>query len=209
MIRPHWSADGRALYAVAIERTAAGETQRAVRVAWPAGTVAFLPELGLAVFDVREIADGQTLLIGEQAEHAVRLWRAPRDRPTARERLPLPLVSEYRVAGDTLLFAQPQLTGLTSCALATLACTPLPVPVSDDNRFEWATNAQAVYYVAGDENGERVQRFDLGARTDATRYRETPGSSIDGIAVSADDRVLLVVRAEPPAVDVMRAPVLR
>jgi hypothetical protein len=208
-LRPHWSQDGRAICAIRANRRADGTAvQQAIRIAWPGGSVEVLEALGDRVFDVRETAAGGPWIVGEQSASAVRLLRVdPRD-PAAGERLPLPLVSEYQVAGGRLAYMQPQLTGLTLCTLPELRCAPLDVPIGEANRFDWLLTADALWYRAGTTPDELV-RYDLARRSVTWRGRFAPTAFGLSFAVRPDGGALLVAREGPLAIDLMLAPRVR
>jgi hypothetical protein len=208
-MRPHWAADGQAIYAVRAERRTDGPVvQQGIRIGYPTGAVEVLTALGNDVFDVRETDGGRALIVGETAGNAVRVLRAPRADLAARERLPLPLVSEYQVAGDRIAFMQPQLAGVTLCELATMRCEPLPIALDESNRFDWTLAADAVWHRAGTTPDE-VLRFDLARRAVTWRGAFAPTGAGLSLAVSPDGRELLVQRESPPILDLMIAPRLR
>ena len=208
-MRPHWAADGQAIYAVRAERRTDGPVvQQGIRIGYPTGAVEVLTALGDDVFDVRETDGGRALIVGETAGNAVRVLRAPRADLAARERLPLPLVSEYQVAGDRIAFMQPQLAGVTLCELATMRCEPLPIALDESNRFDWTLAADALWHRAGTTPGE-VRRFDLARRAVTWRGAFAPTGAGLSLAVSPDGRELLVQRESPPILDLMIAPRLR
>ena len=204
-MRPHWSHDGRAVYAIRASRREDGtRVQQAIRIAVDTGAVDVLSALGDDVFDVREADAGRALIVGETAGNAARvLRRAAPDAPT--ERLPLPLVGNYQVAGNRIAFTQPELTGLTLCDLGTLKCEPVAVPVGDANRFDWLLTDDAVWYRAAATPDELV-RFDLARREIGWRSAFAPTAFGLAFAVRPDGRALLVAREEPPAIDLMLAP---
>ena len=156
------------------------------------------------VFDAREVDDGRTLVVGEVVGNAARLLRVPVAGGPA-ERLPLPLVSEYQVAGRRIAFAQPGLTGLTLCDLATQKCEPLPVAIGDANRFDWLLTGDAVWYREAAAPGTIV-RYDLARRAVGARHAFGPAALGLSFAVRPDGRVLVAAREEPPAIDLMLAP---
>jgi len=205
-LRPHWSSDGRAIHAIRAGRRADGtNVQQAIRIAWPGGTVEVLEALGDSVFDVREEESGGTWIVGEQSANAVRLLRADPRSPANTERLPLPLVGEYQVAGGRLAYTQPQLTGLTLCTLPELRCAPLNLPIGESNRFDWLLTADALWYRAGTTPDELV-RYDLARRTVTWRGKFAPTAFGLSFAVRPDGGALLVAREGPLAIDLMLAP---
>ena len=204
-LRPHWSHDGRAVYAIRASRREDGaRVQQAIRVAVPDGAVEVLAALGDDVFDVREADAGRTLVVGEVAGNAARILRAPAAGGAA-ERLPLPLASEYQVAGGRVAFAQPGLAGLTLCELATLTCEPLPIAIGDANRFDWRLTADAVWHRTQDAPDEIV-RYDLARRATGARHAFAAGAPGLAFAVRPDGRALVLAREERPAIDLMLAP---
>ncbi len=204
-IRPRWSDDGRWLYAVRTPSGGAGDVSRAVRIDPVSGTVVELEALGDRVQDVTPAGDGRTLVVGEIAGHATRLARSTLD-GTHLERLPLPLVSEFRVAGGRIAFAQPQLVGLTACELATLRCHPLPVPIDDASRYDWTLAPDAVWRHVADDGRSVVEQVDV-ASGKVVRTVASPGAGAGvSLAAGRGGVPLLVAHEEPPQVDVMIAP---
>ena len=202
--RPRWSHDGRWLYAVRTRRGDPASVSVAVRIDPATGAAQVLGALGERVHDVAPAADGRTLYVGEQADHAVRLLRASVDGGTP-ERLPLPLVSEYRIAGDRLAYAQPQLTGLTVCTLPSLACRPLDVPIDDATRFDWTLAPDAVWRQVPADDGAKLARVDLDSGRETLRLDFGP--TANGVAIAAGLRgaPLFVAREERTQVDLMVA----
>ncbi|MFO1306454.1 MAG: LpqB family beta-propeller domain-containing protein [Burkholderiales bacterium] len=206
-MRPHWSRDGKAVHAVRLTRLADGErVQEAVRVDVDSGAVEVLAAFGKHVFDVRESDDG-TLVAGELAGNAARLLRAASSTATP-ERLPLPLATEYQVAGGRIAFMQPNLIGLTLCDLRTLRCEPLDVAIDESNRFDWFLAPDAVWHRTLGTPPE-VARYDLGKRAITWRHGFSPTAFGLSLAASADGKSLLVAREAPPVIDLLYAPVAR
>jgi len=169
----------------------------------PSGDVEVFAALGDSIFDIREDARGG-FIVGELAENAARIMRS--DRLDAKpQRLALPTASEYQVAGARIAFMQPNLTGLTLCELASLACAPLALPIDEDNRFDWLLTRDAVWY----RDGASVVRYDLARRAIDWRSKWGPAALGLSIAVRPDETGLLVAREAPPAIDLMYAPVAR
>lgn len=203
-MRPHWSADGRAIYAVRVGRGDDGaRTQHGVRIDVEARRIDVLGAFGDAVFDVRPAGPGSGLVVGEAAGNAARILHAPRD-DAAPSRLPLPLASEYQVAGGRVALLQPALDGLTLCDLASRTCEPLALPIAESNRFEWLLTADAVYYRA--PGASDLTRFDLARRAVTTTFPLGPGAAGASLAISPDGRTLVVAREAPLAIDLMLAP---
>jgi Tol biopolymer transport system component/DNA-binding winged helix-turn-helix (wHTH) protein len=205
-LRPQWSADSRAVYAV---RTAAGRdsapVQHAVRVAVDGGAEEVLRALGNSVNAVLETRDGRWLYVGEIAGNAMRMLRAPLQRPEALERLPLPLVTQVGINATHLVFSQPQLTALTACRLATLACEPLGVDVAEADVFHWSLGDRSLFLRRREGAGATLARYDLAARRFAADIGFAPSGAGTSIAASPDESVLLVAREEGPAIDLMVA----
>ena len=197
-LRPHWSRDGRAIYAIASrgDRVQA----QAVRIDPKSGESAALPFALPGVWDVSELDDG-TLIVAESYEHAARLYRAPPG-TTSLERMPLPVVSQVVTSGALIAFTQPQLPGITVCAHPALDCLRLDVPVGDANRFDWTLTARALWY----RDGDALVRVDLATRRETSRLRLDHAAAAGGLAVSADERRGLVVREDAPEIDLMLAP---
>lgn len=203
-MRPHWSQDGRFIYATRVTRREdASAVQQGIRIAWPAGAVEVLTGLGDAVVDVREADAGRALIVGEIAGNAVRLLRQVGN--GVPERLPLPLVGEYQVQGNRIAFAQPELGGLTLCDLATMRCGPLPLPIDESNRFDWLLTGDAVWYRGGARPGALI-RYDLAMRRETWRSAFAPTALGLSIAVTPDGRSVLVAREAPTAIDLLLAP---
>lgn len=200
-IRPHWSPDGRAITAT---RIALGgpmpARQEGIRHHLADSRTEVLTQLGSRVNDVRELAGGE-LLVSELVEHAVQLVRIAAG--GARMRLQLPLISQYALAGDTLVYTQPQLPGATRCRLASLQCTALAIALNDDNRFDWGLTQDAVWFLSQDDG--MLVRYDLANLTEK-RFAYAPTAVGTNIAVSPDDRQLLLAREAPPLIDLMIAP---
>ncbi len=205
-MRPHWSQDGRFIYATRVSRREdASAVQQGIRIGWPGGAVEVLTNLGDAVVDVREADNGRAMIVGEIAGNAVRLLR--RSGTGAPERLPLPLVSEYQVQGNRIAFAQPELRGLTLCDLASLQCGPLPIAIDEGNRFDWLLTGDAVWYRAG-TRPDALIRHDLAARRETWRSAFAPTALGLSIAVAPDGRTVLVAREAPLVIDLLLAPPL-
>jgi hypothetical protein len=203
-MRPHWSQDGRFIYATRVTRREnASAVQQGIRIAWPAGTVEVLTGLGDAVVDVREADAGRALIVGEIAGNAVRVLRQVGT--AVPERLPLPLVTEYQVHGNRIAFAQPELDGLTLCDLATMQCGPLPLPIDASNRFDWLLTGDAVWYLGGARPGALI-RYDLAARREIWRSPFAPTALGLSIAVAPDGKSVLVAREAPTMIDLLLAP---
>ncbi len=200
-IRPHWSQDGGAITAT---RIALGgpmpARQEGIRHNLADSRTEVLTHLGSRVNDVRELAGGE-LLVSELVEHAVQLMRIAAG--GTRMRLPLPLISQYALAGDRLVYTQPQLPGATQCRLASLQCTALAIALNDDNRFDWSLTHDAVWFLSRDDGA--LVRHNLANLTEK-RFAYAPTAVGTNIAVSPDGRQLLLSREAPPLIDLMIAP---
>jgi len=203
-IRPHWSHDGRAVYAVRVP-IGVDSAQHAVRIGVDDGRIDVLDALGDRVFDVRDDAGGRFVFFGMLADNAVRLFRAPQGDLRAHERLPLPIVSEYATDAARLAFTQPQLDGLTVCTLPALVCTAnLPLPIGDGNRFDWTLANGAVYFLDRATTPATLARYDTATQLITWRSPFTPTGFGRSIAVAADGS-LVVGREAPAAIDLMLA----
>ena len=201
-IRPRWSADGRHLYAVRIPIGPLHASQ-AVRIDVARGTHEVLEALGAAVNEVRESPDGQWLYFGETSGHAMRPMRAPTGRPGNAERLPVPLVSEFQLNGERLVFAQPQLEGLTACRLDGLGCERIEVAISDANRFEWMLGERSIVYRDGPGADARLARYDFALRRHAPSRELPPGGPVGSVAINPSETLVLVSREERTTIDLM------
>jgi dipeptidyl aminopeptidase/acylaminoacyl peptidase len=203
-LRPHWSSDGRSIYAIRSALSLGAGVQEAVRIPVDGGPAEILAPLGHTVNDVREGGDGK-LYWGELSSHAMRLMRAPLGDLAHPERLPTPLVSNYQIDSGRLVYAQPQLPGLTLCRLDTLACEPLGLDISEVDVYHWLLARRSVYLRHREDDNARLARFDLATRRIAQHWDLTPSGAGASIAVSPDESQLLVAREEGPAIDLMIA----
>jgi Tol biopolymer transport system component len=203
--RARWSADGRALYAVRTKRGEPASDSTGVRIDPATGEATTLAWLGGRVHDVTPAPDGRTLYVGEQVGHAVRIHRTGVDGGTL-ERLPLPLASEFRVAGDLLAFSQPQLLGLTVCRMPELACRSLPVPVDDNTRFDWTLATDAIWVHVNEGGSARLVRFDPATGRETLRLPLGPTALGTSIAAGPGGVPLFVSREAPVEIDLMVAP---
>jgi hypothetical protein len=176
-MRPHWTADGRAIHAVRFTLRARGEPVReSVRIPLDGGAAEVLTLPG-PVNDVRESRDGRWLYWGVLEGDAMRLWRAPRGDPARAERLPLPVVAQYNLGDDWLVYALPQQPRLTACRLPALACAPLPVELAAADVFNWALGSASLYLRAP----EGIARIDL-ASGRAPRHPRAPRGRLHRLA---------------------------
>jgi hypothetical protein len=153
---------------------------------------------------VVETRDGKWIYFAELAGHAMRLMRASASGGSV-ERLPLPLVAEFQLNAERLVFAQPQLERLTSCRLADLACEPLPLDVAEADQFHWKLGPRSIFVRSTRGDKPRLERFDLARRAVTQTLAFFPTGTGTSIAPSPDESKLLVVREEGPAVDLMIA----
>lgn len=200
-LRPRWSADGQRIYAVRAT-VGGGRTSSAVRIDVDRGTHEALTALGNDVVEVRESADGKSLYYGEAAALAMRVLRTSAERPAQGERLALPTIVEFQIAGDMLVFTQPQLMGLTRCRLPALDCERFEAAVDDGNRFAWTLTKKAVLY--RDAAGA-IQRYDFAQRK--AEPVKLPGvqGTIDGISAFPGEGAVVVTAEERLAIDLMLA----
>ncbi len=203
-IRPRWSANGQRLYAIRIPIGPLKASQ-AIRIDPERSTHEVLTALGDNVAEARESADGKWLHFGEATGHAMRLMRTPIERLDRAERLPLPLASEFQMNHSALVFAQPQLPGLTRCRHDGGACERLDVPISDANRFDWALGVRSVFYRGGTSLAPTLERFDLERGKPATPLAWPAGASPGPLAVNPAETLVLATREERVAVDLMLA----
>lgn len=204
-MRPHWSADGRFVYAVRGGVQGRGTRQEGVRIPADGGPPEVLATLGAAVNDVRETRDGRWLLWAELSGYAMRLMRSPIDDPAKSERLPWPLVSQFDANAERVVYAQPQMAGLTSCRLADFACEPLPVEIGPQDLFHWVLGPRSLYLRGREPGASGIVRYDFATRRQEPASAVRPTGAGTSIAVSPDERALLVVREEGPAIDLMIA----
>jgi Tol biopolymer transport system component/DNA-binding winged helix-turn-helix (wHTH) protein len=204
-MRPHWSADGSAIHAVRVTLGPAGRAkQEAVRIRAD-GRSAEVIGLQGTIGDVRETADGRWLIWSVQAGNALQLWRAPRDKLTASERLALPSMSQYHVNAGWLVFAQPHIRTLTACRLDTLACAPLPVELGEGDLYHWTLGPRSLYVRTQVPGRVLVARYDLATGRQVGTLDAAPTGAGVSLAVDPDERLLLVTREEGPAIDLMLA----
>lgn len=204
-LRPHWSDDGRQVYAIRSTADRGGAAvQEAVRIPADGGPGEVLATLGRAVNDVREGGDGN-LYWGEISGNAMRLMRAPVGDLARGERLPLPMVSQYHLSAGRLAFTQPQLPRLTLCRLDTLACEPLALEVPEGDLYHWTLAPRSLYLRARDGTTVHVARHDIATRRVAQTWPIAPSGAGTSIAASPDETLLLVGQEEGPAIDLMLA----
>ena len=204
--QPHWSHDGRALYAVRGSIEATDATQRAVRIDPQTGRVDVIDALGDRVADVRDTDDGTLLYFAIASGPLMQLWRAPVAQPSQRERLPLPLVETFDLAGRTLAYSEPNTPDITVCALPDLRCEAAGLPRLSKQRMGWALAANALWVGDTDEANGELLRFDLARREVTARLPYAPSSIGPNLAIAPDQRHAVISRAERPAIDLMLAP---
>lgn len=205
-IRPHWSHDGRHLYAVRIPvGVMRPAVQHGVRVAVPGGQVEVLEHLGTAVNSVRPSPDGQWLYVGEISGNAMHVSRAKVGATAAPERLPLPVVGEFQVSAERLVFTQPNQKGATSCSLPELTCERLDVAIDDGTRFDWLLAGRSLWFPVRGPAGRQLARYDLAEGRLAERRAFAPTAAGLALAASPDGRHLAIAREEAPAIDLMIA----
>ena len=205
---PHWSRDGRFVYATRQTQPGGGAApiDEAVRIPAGGGPAEVLAALGRKVGDLAEGEDGK-LYWGELSGHAMRLARAPVADLARAERLPLPLVNQFKVAGGRLVFAQPQLTALTQCSLDTLACAPVAdLELRDPEPYHWAVTSRSIFLRVRDTDGKpRLARYDFASRRLEQSWAPGPSGAGQSVAVTPDESMVIMAREDPPAVDLMIA----
>jgi len=205
---PHWSRDGRYVYAARyVLRKPAGTTlDQVVRIPADGGPAEQLTALGDKVDDIVEADDGR-VYFAERDGHAMRLSRAPANDLARIERLPFPVVSRYRIAGRRLVFTQPNLKVLTSCSLDTLACEPLPgLSMGEFDHDYWAVGPRSIFLRVFNNDGKpRLARYDLETRKLTQSWDLAPKANGASIAIAPDESRVAIVREEPPAIDLMIA----
>ncbi|MBK7658457.1 MAG: PD40 domain-containing protein [Betaproteobacteria bacterium] len=205
-IRPHWSADGKHLYAVRIPVGALkAAVQHAVRVSVPEGRVEVLDHLGTSVNSVRPSPDGKWLYVGEIAGNAMRISRARAGTAEKPERLPLPVVGEFQLDAERLVFTQPNLAGATSCSLPELTCERIDVALDDGTRFDWLLAGRSLWFPVRAPGGRQLARYDLVEGRLAERRAFAPTANGLAIAASPDGKRLAIAREDAPAIDLMIA----
>ena len=203
-LRPHWSADGRWVYAVRLTLDPAGTSvQEGVRIAADGSALEVLGALGTNVNDVRETQAGRSLLWAENTGSAMRLMRSPIGHANAAERLPWPLVAHFQVNGDRVVLAQPQMPLLTSCRLSDLACEPLDVTVTIPELYHWTLGERSIFLRGPDG---RVARYDLATRRVVSTLEALPSGGGTSLAASPGEREIAFIREEGPAIDLMLVP---
>ena len=203
--RPHWSADGAAVYATRVAVGGRGPAvQEAVRIPASGGAIEVLA-LGGAALDIRESRDGRWLYWAAPTANALTLWRKPRGRPGTSQRLPLPPVSHFHTNAEWLVFAQPQLARLTACRLDSLACAPLPVELEADALYHWALGPRSLYVRKREGGNFVVAVHDIATGELRARLALAPSGAGTSIAIAPDEAALLIAREEGPTVDLMLA----
>ena len=135
----------------------------------------------------------------------MRLLRAKTGDLRAIERLPVPLVSEYQLSSSRLVFAQPQLRGLTSCRMPELACQPIDIPIADVNRFAWTLGEKSVFFLQPGDTTNSLARFDLRSGRITRQWDFAPSAFGGSVAVSPAEDAVIVTREEKVLIDLMIA----
>jgi hypothetical protein len=179
--------------------------QNAVRVSVPDGKVEVLEHLGTAVNSVRPSPDGQWLYVGELTGNAMRMSRARIDSKAPPERLPLPVVGEFQLTAERIVFTQPDLAGATSCSLPELTCERIDVAIDDGTRFDWLLAGKSLWFPVRGPGGRQLARYDLAEGRLAERRAFAPTANGLALALSPDGKRLVVAREDAPAIDLMIA----
>jgi DNA-binding winged helix-turn-helix (wHTH) protein/Tol biopolymer transport system component len=204
-MRPRW-ADPETLLALRNPLGARRATvHEAVRISIATGQQTVLHHLGQNVSVVLATGRGAEVIVGMHEGDASRLYLADLDERRPPRRLPVPPASDVRVAGERLAFTQPRLPGLTVCDLAGTRCQHLALPLDERNRGEWALSASAVIY-RDPVPPTRLMRHDLATGHVTVLTDWVPTAIADPLAVSADERTLVVSRSGLISIDLMLAP---
>ena len=115
--------------------------------------------------------------------------------------MPWPLVSQFDVNSERVVYAQPQLTTLTSCRLSDLACEQLPLELPPQDLYHWRLGSRSLFMRVRDG----VARYDFATRRLESVVATVPSGAGTSIAASPDESELLIVREEGPAIDLMIA----
>lgn len=210
-MRPQWSADGKAIYAVRMPVNAdKSAPQQAVRIALADGAASVLA-LGDRVSQVSESRDGRWLYVGEREERLMRLWRAPLDassKPGKLERLPTPLVGEVQVGRDRIAFTQTGLQGITVCSLDGQTCELKRLPTGVRHDDHWALTDRGLYFEEGAGAARRLKRHDLQSAAVTIVSALVPTTLGGGLAVHPNESELIVAREQPPSIDLMSGSVM-
>jgi DNA-binding winged helix-turn-helix (wHTH) protein len=204
----HWSNDGRLIYGVRGARNGASVTSQAVRIDPQTAQVEVIDALGDMVGAVRESADAKTLYYSVSDGTHLWLWRASAADPAQREQLPLPAISEFEVKGGRLAYRAPRADDITLCELPVLKCAPAGVSdLGGSGIAGWALTRGALWVRMGqmDQAGELV-RFDLAQRKVTTRMSVGATAIGANVAVSPDERQVVVAVQERVSIDLMLAP---
>jgi hypothetical protein len=204
-IRPRWSPDGQAIYAIRIPVGRKPAPQAAVRITVADGRVETLDALGAGINAIIPAADGKWLYAGVLEGESMRVLRASAGAPSGPEALPLPPVAEFHLNATHLVYTQPGKTGATRCRLPDLACEPVAVALDDGNRYDWTLAARSIYFPAGEAGRRQLARHDLELGRVAWRRDFAPTAAGLAIAASPDETRLVVSREERPAIDLMIA----
>jgi len=203
----HWSNDGKLIYGVRATRSGGSITSQAVRIDPQSVQVEVIDALGDMVAAVRESGDASTLYYSVSDGTQLWLWRAPAADLTRRERLPLPAISEFDVRGERLAYRAPRASDITVCDLPALACAPAGIAALGGPIAGWALARDALWVRLGrmDQSGELV-RFDLAQHKVTTRMSVGATAIGANVAVSPDERQVIVAVQERVAIDLMLAP---
>jgi DNA-binding winged helix-turn-helix (wHTH) protein/Tol biopolymer transport system component len=207
-VQPHWSHDGRTLYAIRGSTDATDAAQQAVTIDPQSGRVDVLAALGDRVAEVRDTDDGAMLYFGVVSGPLMQLWRAPAAQPSQRERLPLPLVDTFDLDGRTLAYSQPRVAPITLCELPDLHCAPARLPPLSKRRTSWALASKALWIADSDGMTGELVRFDPARGEVTARLPYVPSAIGPNLAIAPDQRHAIISREERPAIDLMLVPAL-
>ena len=131
--------------------------------------------------------------------------RAPVANPAAQEPLPFPLTASYAIDATHLAFTQPQIRGLTLCALPALTCEALPLPIGDEAFGAWALGAGGIWFLDQSTDPPTLARYDIAGRRISLRAPFPPMAFGRSLAVAPDGGEVLVARGAPTLIDLMVA----
>lgn len=203
-VNAHWTPDGRFLYAVRLDANPP-HALSAVRYDVATGATEALPAFGSDIDEIFVDATGRELYFAVLDGQAMRLMRAPVANPAAQEPLPVPLAASYAIDATNLAFTQPQIRGLTLCALPALTCEALPLPIGDEAFGAWTLGAGGIWFLDQSTDPPTLARYDIAGRRISLRAPFPPMAFGRSLAVSPDGGEVLVARGAPTLIDLMIA----
>jgi len=203
-VNGHWTPDGRFLYVVRLDANPP-HALSAVRYDFTTGATEVLPAFGNDIDEIFVDATGRELYFAVLDGQAMRLLRAPVANPSAQEPLPVPLTASYAIDATHLAFTQPQIRGLTLCALPALTCEALPLPIGDEAFGAWTLGAGGIWFLDQSTEPPTLARYDIAGRRISLRAPFPPMAFGRSLAVSPDGSEVLVARGAPTLIDLMVA----